>query len=88
MHPHANVVTRGLGIRQELDIARVSVEIKAGDRLLLCSDGLSRSLRAADFDTRELDALADTLLSESLKRDGTDNTSFVVVEISTGFTDD
>ncbi|MDP9025597.1 MAG: protein phosphatase 2C domain-containing protein [Candidatus Eremiobacteraeota bacterium] len=81
LHPHANVVTRGLGVSRELNVAEVTLELCGGDRLLLCSDGLSRSLEADDLEVRELDALADALLSCSLKRDGTDNTSFILVEL-------
>ena len=39
-HPNRNVITQALGINQELDVEEIKVELQAGDRLLLCSDGL------------------------------------------------
>lgn len=80
-HPHANVVTRALGIAATVTLDRVTVPATAG-RLLLCSDGLSRSLHDADLRRDEpLEALADRLLSQALTRDGSDNVSLVLVEI-------
>lgn len=43
IHPGKAVVTRAIGVRELADIPvdELSVELQAGDRLLLCSDGLS-----------------------------------------------
>lgn len=79
-HPHANVVTRALGVAHNVALDRVSVETRPGDRLLLCSDGLWASLAIDDFrDTPALDEQADTLLARALARDGSDNISLVLI---------
>jgi serine/threonine protein phosphatase PrpC len=41
-HPNRNVVTRAVGIAdpEQRDPAQLRVEMRAGDRILLCSDGL------------------------------------------------
>lgn len=79
-HPRANVVTRALGVRLALDIATVAVALVPGDRLILCSDGLSRSLRDADLlIDAPLERLADTLIANALARDGSDNTTVIVI---------
>jgi serine/threonine protein phosphatase PrpC len=77
-HPQANVVTRALGVDAELAVEQLAFRISPGDMLLLCSDGLSRSL-ADDVAAGPDAALADQLLEDALHRDGSDNISFVVV---------
>ena len=86
VHPHANVVTRALGVDADLPLDTVSVRVMPGmeprARFLLCSDGLSRSLRAEDSrPDLALDALADRMIANALRRDGTDNASLVLIEV-------
>lgn len=40
-HPYRNVITRCLGMNRELEVDTTSRELKPGDRVLICSDGLS-----------------------------------------------
>ena len=80
-HPRANVITRALGIASSIDLDVREIEVCAGDLLLLCSDGLSRSFVNDDFRNEEpIDAMADRLLRNALERDGRDNISFVLVK--------
>jgi serine/threonine protein phosphatase PrpC len=85
-HPQANVVTRALGVDAELAIETLTFQMLPGDTLLLCSDGLSRSLEADSgaFADAPDTALADQLLETALRRDGSDNISFVVVRAKAG----
>ncbi len=39
-HPHSNILLRTVGTERDVDVDIFSVELSAGDRLLLCSDGL------------------------------------------------
>lgn len=80
-HPQANVVTRALGVDATCEIERHRVPYAPGDRFLLCSDGLSRSLDAADLDERGLEPLAATLMAHAFNRDGTDNISLVLIDV-------
>jgi serine/threonine protein phosphatase PrpC len=64
-----------------VEVETVSFEVEAGDVLLLCSDGLSRSLGTeipADFDSIDPRS-ADRILADALENDGSDNISFVIV---------
>lgn len=80
-HPQANVITRALGTGPQLTIETLSVPLAAGDRVLLCSDGLSRTLANDDLQSRcEVDDMADRLLQNALQRNASDNISLVIVE--------
>ena len=41
VHPHKNVLTRALGTDEHVEVDEDAVELIDGDRLLLCSDGLT-----------------------------------------------
>jgi len=86
-HPQRNVIYRTMGDRPrvEADIARQA--LAAGDRLLLCSDGLTGKL--ADDDIRRIvmeqaaspqDA-CERLIAAANRAGGDDNISVIVVEI-------
>jgi serine/threonine protein phosphatase PrpC len=83
-HPHANVVTRALGVEGPVAIDTCESEVLAGDLFLLCSDGLSKAVPAAELSRilaqrRPLGAIADELVEQALARDGSDNITLVVV---------
>lgn len=81
-HPHANVITNALGTSVEVRIDTNAIQLMSGDRILLCSDGLSRSLSERDVAGEcALDPLADRMLTNALQRDGHDNISLILVEI-------
>ena len=81
-HPRANVITRAIGVAATLRLDRVELSLEAGDRLMLCSDGVSRSLDLADLARAEpVEALADRLLARALERDGSDNASLVLIGV-------
>ena len=81
-HPQRNVITRAVGVGDDLQIDRVEAALEPGDLLLLCSDGVSRSMAFDDFlaPYTRVDELADTILRNALDRDGTDNATVVVIQ--------
>lgn len=81
-HPRSNVITRAIGVAPAVAVDSVRIDLEPGDRLFLCSDGVSRSLALHDLAARErVEALADRLLSDALERDGSDNASLVLIEV-------
>lgn len=82
-HPQANIVMRALGIDAEATIDTRRVKLLPRDRILLCSDGFSRSLREDDFRHQDvsLESSIDRLLANALRRDGSDNATLILVEV-------
>ena len=83
-HPHANVITRAVGAAvEELTLDKVSDRLRPGDRFLLCSDGLNKTLSDADLAAllaRAGDvAPTEALVAAALARQVTDNVTAVVV---------
>jgi serine/threonine protein phosphatase PrpC len=80
-----NVITRALGIREDVlvDVAKHPIEL--GDLYLLCSDGLSGQVDDAELTTllagvtsaTDLQALAQKLVDEANARGGIDNVTVV-----------
>jgi serine/threonine-protein phosphatase Stp1 len=85
-HPHANVITRAIGADiDELVLDKVSGRLQTGDRFLLCSDGLCKTV---PFEEMEQLMRADngipppqSLIAAALALSVTDNVTAVTVEI-------
>jgi len=86
-HPQKNLITRALGADEEVDVDTAILPIEAGDRILLCSDGLSdmvpeggiSEILAESPDDPEKAARG--LLSAALDAGGNDNITVVVVDV-------
>lgn len=78
-HPKSNVITRALGVDREVAIDRLAIPFVAGDIVMLCSDGVSRTLGGGRADLPTLGMLAQSLLDQALMRDGSDNASLVLI---------
>jgi protein phosphatase/serine/threonine-protein phosphatase Stp1 len=83
-HPQANVITRAVGSYDDLELEKVSGKLEPGDRFLLCSDGLCKTLDEADlthFVQQDGGAGPGVeLIAAALERDVRDNVTAVVVE--------
>jgi protein phosphatase len=83
-HPARNIVTRCLG-RDPLDPVDTWVlEPEAGERFLLCTDGLTNELSDADIakllaEGDDPQTIADTLVAAAVAAGGRDNVTVVVV---------
>ena len=45
-HPQRSIITRALGVEPDIEVDLISLDLREGDRLLLCSDGLSGMIDA------------------------------------------
>lgn len=88
-HPYRSILTRAVGTedRVEVDIRRIAVQ--PGDRLLLCTDGLTGMLDDEDI-SRILEegaspaAIAESLVAAALEGGGEDNITVVVLDVVEG----
>lgn len=84
-HPRSNVLLRALGLYDSVEVDMFRWSLQAGDRLLLCTDGLWRAfpdpaeLAGWLGAEGEVDAVCRRLVEEAGRRDGSDNISAVLV---------
>lgn len=80
----ANIITRAVGAEPILDLDSRFTPVSAGDRFLLCSDGLTATVSEAEIAAilagADIQVAADTLMARALSRDPADNVTLVVVE--------
>ncbi|WP_080801230.1 Stp1/IreP family PP2C-type Ser/Thr phosphatase [Arabiibacter massiliensis] len=88
-HPNRSVITRALGsdLRLHPDIYEINVE--TGDRLLVCSDGLSGMVMDQDIENilcriHDPQRCASQLVNEAIANGGHDNVTVIVADV-TGF---
>jgi PPM family protein phosphatase len=78
-----NIITRSVGFEENVQVDAVSLVLEVGDRLVICSDGLSNLVQ--DDEIREvvtdaaLDRAPDKLVDLANARGGDDNITVVVV---------
>jgi serine/threonine-protein phosphatase Stp1 len=86
-HPRANVITRAVGADlDDFALDKVSGRLQPGDRFLLCSDGLSKTLPESQLTTllgaRDGVPPPQALVAAALAMNATDNVTAVMVEAS------
>jgi len=86
-HPQKNLITRALGAEDEVDVDTVVLPVEPGDRLLLCSDGLSDMvpepgmLRILTSHPEDPEKATRALVSAALEAGGADNVTVVLVDV-------
>jgi len=85
-HPHANVITRAVGLGEEPAADYGRLALIPGQRLLICSDGLTKEL--TDVGIQHFLATAETaegaarqLLEHALGNAGRDNVTVIVIDV-------
>jgi PPM family protein phosphatase len=87
VHPQRSIITRSIGTDPEVDVDVYPVELSAGDRIVLCSDGLTDMVHAEDISAvlrREDDPTraASALVDAANQAGGVDNITVVVVAVT------
>jgi protein phosphatase len=84
-HPQSHMLTRCLGLTRFVNVDEITLDLEVGDRLLLCSDGLTSMVkdeRIADIlGTESLEDTVWKLIDEANNAGGVDNISVIVVEV-------
>lgn len=83
-HPRKNVITRALGVDENVPSDIFTPRLQKGDLLLLCSDGLTNMLSdkeilAASAVNRDPLSLGRALMDEALRRGAHDNVTTVII---------
>jgi serine/threonine protein phosphatase PrpC len=85
-HESANVITRAVGVAEELQVDSSTGEVASGDIYLLASDGLTRLVDddelLEELTSAPLDAVADKLVELVLARGAPDNVSIIIIKVN------
>lgn len=85
-HPMKNVLYRALGQAEDIDVDMYYKRLHVGDRLILCSDGLTRHVKPDEIAKLAMadpnpDIISQNLIDMANARGGEDNVSVIVVSV-------
>ena len=85
IHPNRSVITRALGSDPAMLADLYEINVESGDRLLLCSDGLSSLIEDCEIEDillriEDVQRCASTLVNEAISAGGYDNVTVIVVD--------
>ncbi|WP_017791774.1 PP2C family protein-serine/threonine phosphatase [Leucobacter salsicius] len=85
-HPHANVITRAVGFGEAPIPDYTSLALIPGQRLLVCSDGLTKELTDVGIQhflatCESAEEAARTLVQQALENSGRDNVTVIVIDV-------
>jgi PPM family protein phosphatase len=86
IHPQRSIVTRALGVEEDIEVDENEIDVLPGDRVLLCSDGLTGMVEEDGIlriliDHRDPQAAADALVEAANRAGGQDNITAVVLDV-------
>jgi PPM family protein phosphatase len=84
-HPQRSILTRAIGLDEDVPVEQLTLDVHGGDRLLLCTDGLTdmigdELIQAVLETERDPQAVSDRLVEEANRAGGEDNITVVVVD--------
>ena len=83
-HPEKNVITRAIGVAWEVKADFFEVDLKPGDKVMMCSDGLSNMVEDQRlYDVISSNSVEDSvriLIDEAKENGGYDNITVIVIE--------
>jgi PPM family protein phosphatase len=89
VHPQRHILTRALGVSPEVDTDMWELELGTGDRVLLCSDGLTNEVGSDEIadilgEVDDPGEAAQQLVEAANEHGGADNITVVVVDVQVG----
>lgn len=84
-HRNKNVITRAVGVTSEVEPEFFEVELQPGDRILMCSDGLTNMVEDEEIrrivkGQRDMAEIAERLVDTANQNGGRDNITVVVID--------
>ena len=83
-HPRKNFITRALGVRYDESGEYEELDLEAGDRLMLCTDGLTNEVskeRIGELLELPAEESLQSLIRAALQGGGADNITVVLMDI-------
>ena len=86
LHPSRSIITRALGSDPDMYADHFSLEVGNGDRIILCSDGLSGMVGDGEIESLAVSSAtpqqaADNLVAAALTAGGADNVTVIVIDV-------
>ncbi len=84
-HPDKNIITRAVGAVEEIETDLFETELKTGDKILLCSDGLTNMVEDFEIyniikEQEDTARAAEELLHAANRNGGRDNITVIVID--------
>lgn len=84
-HPDKNIITRAIGARDTVEVDFFNVELKPGDLVLMCSDGLTNMLEDEEIHQilgakGDIEEKAEELVRAANENGGRDNIAVIIIE--------
>ena len=84
-HPDRHIITRALGAGADVEADIFEVDIRKGDQILMCSDGLTNMVEDEEIlaivkEEREISQKVERLVKEANQNGGRDNITVIVIE--------
>jgi protein phosphatase len=84
-HPQKNMITKALGVEPQVEPDFFQVEIREGEKILLCSDGLSNMVEDRELEQilsqkTAPESLAKRLIDRANEQGGLDNIAVVIAQ--------
>lgn len=85
IHPDKNIITRAVGVENDLKVDCFFAPLKKGDKVLLCSDGLTNMLEDEEIwrilnDGSDVESRVRRLVEAANNQGGRDNIAVIVME--------
>ena len=85
-HPLKNIITRSMGHERDVKVDLLKVEYRPGDKLLLCSDGLTNMVSDEEIlkivQENSLEDAVKVLAARANEEGGYDNITVVLLEVT------
>ncbi|MGF3055727.1 PP2C family protein-serine/threonine phosphatase [Microbacterium sp. YY-01] len=85
-HPYSNVITRAVGVTEVSPPDYREIEVRVGDRFVVCSDGLTKELTDYGIlhfltENAQASAAVEAMLTAALENGGRDNVTLIIVDV-------
>ena len=85
-HQLKNIITRSVGVQEEVEVDTVTWKIQKDDTYLLCSDGLSNMVSDRDMEQivagNDVEQAAQKLIERANEAGGDDNVTLILVRVT------